>query len=327
MTVVLDQILRTHSRRLIGSRIAGHITPAIMWLTLFLQSAAAAGATLCPGAYEMCTESLPYQTNAKPPPVDPERQHVRSEWLNRDRAPSEAANGSNTSSASDPLVPWYRTSAGIAGIGIAATAATMPFDRYVNKFTIRSVNSGFRNHTALDIADGFTDASLLFAGATMFQSPWSSQSLAHTSSVAATASIITTVEVFGLKFAFGRARPGGPDSSPYDFQPFSTHYDLISGSALHLGGGNTASFPSGHTAVAFAAITPYAKVYDEPWLYAIPVVVGLSRIVAVDGHWASDVVGGGFLGWLTANLTVRFFPKSDLGVMIFGNRLQIRKTF
>jgi len=96
---------------------------------------------------------------------------------------------------------------------------------------------------------------------------------------------------------------------------------------VYLGGGNTASFPSGHTAVAFSIITPYAEIYHQPWLYTIPMVVGLSRIVAVDGHWASDVVAGGFLGWLTADLTRRLFPDSDFGVMLFGDRLEMHKAF
>ena len=82
---------------------------------------------------------------------------------------------------------------------------------------------------------------------------------------------------------------------------------------------STSSFPSGHTALAFAVVTPYAELYHQPWLYAIPVAVGLGRIVAVDGPWASDVVGGGFVGWLTADLTRRFFPDSDYGLILFGD--------
>jgi membrane-associated phospholipid phosphatase len=63
-------------------------------------------------------------------------------------------------------------------------------------------------------------------------------------------------------------------------------------------GGPTASFPSGHTAVAFSIITPYAQIYHQPWLYTIPFAVGISRILAQDGHWASDVAE-----WLGTSFT------------------------
>lgn len=227
-----------------------------------------------------------------------------------------------------PDTPWYKTTWGIAGIGVAVTAATLPLDRDINRFAQRHISYSFRNNIPLNVADALTDASLAFAGATLFQSPWSSAKLAHASSVAATATFITTAAVFGLKFAFGRQRPGGPGSSPYEFHPFSSRYDVISGgSIIKLGRGQTASFPSGHTAVAFSIITPYAEIYHNPWLYAIPVTVGISRIIAVDGHWASDVVAGGLLGWLTADLTRRFFPDSDFGLMIFGEGVEMHKSF
>ncbi|MGR2912648.1 phosphatase PAP2 family protein [Acidithiobacillus ferrivorans] len=92
-------------------------------------------------------------------------------------------------------------------------------------------------------------------------------------------------------------------------------------------GGPTASFPSGHTAVAFSIITPYAQIYHQPWLYTIPFAVGISRILAQDGHWASDVVAGGFIGWLTADLTNRYFAKSDYGFMIFGDGVGLYGKF
>jgi membrane-associated phospholipid phosphatase len=57
-----------------------------------------------------------------------------------------------------------------------------------------------------------------------------------------------------------------------------------------------ASFPSNHTAVAFAAITPFAQEYDAPWLYGLAAASSLGR-TAGRQHWVSDVVAGGVVGY------------------------------
>ncbi len=56
------------------------------------------------------------------------------------------------------------------------------------------------------------------------------------------------------------------------------------------------SFPSGHTIVAWAVATPFAKEYDAPWLYGVAAVTNLAR-VASRKHWLSDTVAGSLLGY------------------------------
>lgn len=73
--------------------------------------------------------------------------------------------------------------------------------------------------------------------------------------------------------------------------------------------GRYVSFPSGHTATAFALATVVAMRYrDEPWVpvlaYTVAGSVGLSRM-ALDRHWASDVLVGAVLGHAIARLVVR----------------------
>lgn len=218
------------------------------------------------------------------------------------------------------LWPWYDTPLGVLGIGVAATGVTFALDHGINHYAETHISYGIRKHIALNFADVITDSAAIFAGTTWFQSPWASAKLAHTSSVALTAAAATTVEVFALKYAFGRTRPNGPNSNSMGFHPFSSRYTLFDTSFIFRGGtGNTSSFPSGHTAIAFALVTPYAQNYHLPWLYTLPILVGVSRIIAVNGHWASDVVAGGFVGWLTADLTNRLFPDNNYGFMIFGD--------
>lgn len=67
------------------------------------------------------------------------------------------------------------------------------------------------------------------------------------------------------------------------------------------------SFPSGHTALAFAAATYVATRYGDqmgpyvPYLYGAAALTGLAR-VAADKHYAGDVLAGAALGWGMARL-------------------------
>ena len=64
---------------------------------------------------------------------------------------------------------------------------------------------------------------------------------------------------------------------------------------------NITSFPSDLTTVAWAAITPYAKEYDAPWLYGVAALTNIGR-VAERRHWFSDTVAGSVLGYGVGSL-------------------------
>jgi membrane-associated phospholipid phosphatase len=225
-------------------------------------------------------------------------------------------------------LPWYETDWGVLGIGVVATAASLTLDHGVNQFAQTRLSLTVRKDYALKFADTLELAPLAFAGLTMVQSPISDPELAHASSIAFTSAAEVTVLTMGIKYVVGRDRPGGPDSNPFVAQPADAAHSTFSIGAVFPGFNDpTSAFPSGHTALAFALVTPYAEIYHQPWLYAIPVAVGVGRIAAVDGHWLSDVVGGGFVGWLTADLTRRYFPNSDYGLMIFGDGQQMQVGF
>lgn len=97
------------------------------------------------------------------------------------------------------------------------------------------------------------------------------QSLALTSGVA-----------YGSKYLVARARPGDGKSGWESF-----------GNAEKRSDG---SFPSGHASIAFAAVTPFAKEYDAPWLYGVAALGSAGRL-AGRKHWVSDTVVGGILGY------------------------------
>jgi membrane-associated phospholipid phosphatase len=85
-----------------------------------------------------------------------------------------------------------------------------------------------------------------------------------------------------LKYGVGRARPTTGEGKS-EFEPFT------SDDAFH-------SFPSRHTTVMWAAVTPYAKEFDMPWLYGVAALTNLARTGSRE-HWFSDTVAGSLLGY------------------------------
>jgi membrane-associated phospholipid phosphatase len=89
-----------------------------------------------------------------------------------------------------------------------------------------------------------------------------------------------------IKILVGRARPKllFAEESFYGAAPFSVGYDF-------------ASFPSGHTATAFAsAAALWVLLPSGRWLWAaVAVAVAITRVV-LGSHFVADVVAGGLLG-------------------------------
>ena len=103
---------------------------------------------------------------------------------------------------------------------------------------------------------------------------------------AACLSLLATGFSTALKYTVGRSRPDVAGTN-IEFRPFS----------------GSASFPSGHTAAAFAIATAVADQTHDGWsdylLYGAASVTALSRINNTR-HWTSDVLIGGLVGHLSA---------------------------
>jgi membrane-associated phospholipid phosphatase len=92
----------------------------------------------------------------------------------------------------------------------------------------------------------------------------------------------------GIKYVVGRVRPSGSDNA-YIFHPFTSD----------------ASFPSGHTTMAFALAASVSDEIRRTWatatLYSAAGLCAWSRIYNNE-HWFSDVLAGAAVGITSAKL-------------------------
>lgn len=116
--------------------------------------------------------------------------------------------------------------------------------------------------------------------------------------------LLANVFVYAGKMLLGRARPELDNGNPWDFS--------LARGFRHP---DYRSFPSGHTAAAFAVaaavtaesreIWPEATPWIAPVLYSGALLVGISRMYH-NRHWASDVVAGAAIGTFTGLKVIRY---------------------
>lgn len=132
-----------------------------------------------------------------------------------------------------------------------------------------------------------------------------------TTTLLATQAYITAAAIeTALKYLTGRQRP-----SYYDPATGKNNHTFRGPFYRFLKSDNASyeSFPSGHTTVAFAAATVFAMEYKETRIvpiiaYSAATMIGLSRIVQ-NAHWASDVLIGAVLGFLSGRQVVNNYHR------------------
>lgn len=112
-----------------------------------------------------------------------------------------------------------------------------------------------------------------------------------------------------FKYAVGRARPEDGLGTT-DFDPFKR---------------SNASFPSNHTTVMWATVTPFAKEYDAPWLYGVAALVNAGRVTSRE-HWLSDTVASSLLGYAIGDFfwQERRAPSKGPKVLVGPNSVSLK---
>jgi undecaprenyl-diphosphatase len=105
-----------------------------------------------------------------------------------------------------------------------------------------------------------------------------------------------------VKRWIGRVRPS--DAGPFAYEPFSWRPEY-------------ASFPSGHSTTAFAALVAIGVIFPRlrPVLWVYALAIAASRVM-VSAHYSSDVIAGAAFGAFGAVLVRDWFAVRRLGFCI-----------
>ncbi len=173
---------------------------------------------------------------------------------------------------------------GTAILGTAITLASASLDK-------RAFEKADRHRDSRWVKDGvkFGDALPLLAlgasGLAAFDESRPRLSDAGVAALEAGAGALLLSE--GIKYAVGRARPTA-GLGRAEFEPGSSE-DRFK------------SFPSRHTTLMWAAVTPYAREFGANWLYGVAALTNLARVGSRE-HWVSDTVAGSVIGYTLGSL-------------------------
>jgi membrane-associated phospholipid phosphatase len=176
--------------------------------------------------------------------------------------------------SSTPTAPeWFKGGALVGGAVLASALLDKPVQRFV---------ANQHNNTLMrtwgNVGKGMP---IVLAGAGAAAFAFGEERMQNIGLISMESVLSSVGVATGIKYVVGRARPAegqGPWSQT-------------------VSGRSNASFPSGHSAVAFAAVTPFAQEYDAPWLYGVAAFSAAGR-VAGNQHWVSDTVAGSLVGYV-----------------------------
>ncbi len=180
-------------------------------------------------------------------------------------------------------------------LGTALLAGSTLVDQPGYDWSVKYADSDWMKRT-VKLGDALPLAAMGLSAVFAFDESRPRLSDAGTAALEAGVAALAASEV--LKYGLGRARPTTGEGRG-SFEPGTTD------DAFH-------SMPSNHVAVMWAAVTPYAKEFDAPWLYGVASLTNLAR-VGSGKHWFSDTVAGSLLGYAMGSLAWQARRDSRLG--------------
>ena len=186
---------------------------------------------------------------------------------------------------------------------LGVVGIVMAFDQPIHDFVLKNKNVGVLDEVA-DFGNVFgepTGAVPLILGTLAIGLVFDNDHAksAAISSIGALA--LTQLVVETMKYSINRSRPE-KEQGPYDFNGFGGV------------GATRASFPSGHSAAAWSIATIFAQEFGDDYKWAPIVAYSVAAMTSYarlnkDKHWASDVVLGAMIGYVSGQIMHRVFKK------------------
>ncbi|MBL8485387.1 MAG: YjbH domain-containing protein [Rhodocyclaceae bacterium] len=191
-----------------------------------------------------------------------------------------------------------------AALGVGLTLASSSFDKRIDRFALQH-GGGRWGRAVTKVGNALPLVAL--AGAAVASMDGRDTRLANVGMSALESAGLALLGNLALKDAIGRSRPAA-GQGPKDFHSFT---------------GGDWSMPSNHSSVMWAAVTPFAKDYDAPWLYGLALVTNAGRVLSRK-HWFSDTVGGSVLGYGMGSLVWEWRRKDDMAVQLSTRGVSLR---
>ena len=205
------------------------------------------------------------------------------------RAQEPKADSATYARAHKPIIRWGEIFGVAATTGVALALDQTLRDRIHDPHD--AVGS-----TLSDVGNGFGDGVIVYStllGLSVSGKLLGKPGLYGVSSRALKSTLVAGAAAMVLKSMIGRERPSTSPDGPYHFRPFRFKDN---------------SFPSGHSAVAFALATSLAREIEGQWddaaFFTLATLTAYSRMHD-DKHWASDVVFGAGIGILASRFVHR----------------------
>jgi membrane-associated phospholipid phosphatase len=213
-------------------------------------------------------------------------------------------------------IPSTQTTATVV-LGVSGVAAITVILFHYDQDVYDEIHSWRENSTLIrkvspvitNMGDGFFSLGL-FGGFTGYGLIFKDQKTVEVGKIGIESFLLTGISVQLFKHLCGRERPSDA-TRPGGFWhgPFA-YFDKQRRNKLGLSAFD--SFPSGHTASAFAAATTLSDFYTASWVsytsYSVASAVAISRVME-STHWLSDC----FIGALIGHFGTRLVEKINYG--------------